>query len=75
MSSISSRVEGRVSGATPPIPRLPSTSAVWIWDFTMLNTELAGWRGNCAQTAVRTPCNPLRIAICSETEPTQWPNA
>ena len=31
--------------------------------------------GNCAQTAVRTPCSPARIAICSEPDPTQWPNA
>ena len=31
--------------------------------------------GNCAQTAVRIPCSPARIAICSEPEPTQWPNA
>ena len=41
----------------------------------MLNTELAGCSGNCAQTAVRIPCSPARIAIWSETEPTQWPNA
>jgi hypothetical protein len=44
-------------------------------DFTQLNTEVAGCMGNCAQTAERIPVIPLRIAICSDTEPTQWPNA
>ena len=64
-----------MSGATPPAPRAPKASAVRSWDFTWLKTEVDGCRGNCAQTAVRIPCSPARIAICSEPEPTQWPNA
>ena len=44
-------------------------------DFTRLNTDVDGCIGNCAQTAVLIPRSPPRIAICSEPDPTQWPNA